>query len=133
MLIRVLYVSEIADAVSAADVSRLVAHAQRKNRQLDLTGALLVCDEHFVQALEGDERAVTRMMEAIAVDGRHHNLVMKGRVPIIRRLFATWDMAFIDDMQCKPALLNLLANRTTPEEFLEVLISWLEDRKNAPY
>ena len=51
MLVRVLCVSSVAAGMTSDGMERLVASAQRRNRQLDLTGALLNGDGRFVQAL----------------------------------------------------------------------------------
>ena len=50
---RLLYVSEsrIDEADAQSVVSQIVAHAQLKNAQLGLTGALIFTGEHFAQVL----------------------------------------------------------------------------------
>jgi len=132
MLVRVLYVSEVCLGITADDIDRLVANARRRNRQLDLTGALLVCDGHFAQALEGQELLVEETMRKIARDVRHRDLRVQQRAVITQRLFADWDMAFIDNTRCDDAFRGLLAGHLAPEAFLAAMEAWIQERKTAP-
>lgn len=132
MLLRVLYVSAIAEGVSRSDIERLTASARRRNRQLDLTGALLVCDGHFVQALEGRESAVGEVMRKISMDHRHHRLEIRDRSLITRRLFADWDMALVDDMRCLAGVRDLIAQRSSVDDFLAAMAAWVDERRTAP-
>lgn len=132
MLVRTVYVSKTAPELVAGDIERLIAGARRRNRQLDLTGALLVCDGHFAQALEGQADAVDGMMAKIAHDARHHDLRVQERVAIERRMFADWDMAFVDDSRCYTPVQDLLHGRVSPRQFLHSLQGWVEERREAP-
>lgn len=132
MLMRVLYVSAIAPGLLAADIQRLVASARRRNRQLDLTGALLICDGHFVQALEGREEAVDNMMLRIAADPRHSDLLIKQRAPIRLRMFADWDMALVDDFRCRGPLQRVVDGSSPPEQLLEAIRGWVNEQREAP-
>jgi hypothetical protein len=132
MLVRVPYVSVINDRVSKADIERIVATSQRRNRQRDLTGALTVCDGHFAQLLEGEEIHVEETMRKIAVDARHRDIVVRDRSFQSKRLFGSWDMAFIDQARCENDVRELLAQRCTVEQFIGAMAAWIEDEKTAP-
>jgi hypothetical protein len=132
MLMRVLYVSVIAPGLLAADIQRLVASARRRNRQLDLTGALLICNGHFVQALEGREEAVASMMRSIAQDPRHSDLLVKEQAPITLRMFADWDMALVDNSQCHDPLQRVIDGSAPPATLLEAIRGWVNEQKEAP-
>ena len=133
MLVRVLYISEVSPGVTALDIDRLVAHARRRNRQLDLTGALLACDGHFAQVLEGHEVLLEEMMRKIAVDTRHRDLRVLERTVIRQRLFSDWDMAFVDESRCGDDFRNLLAGDLAPGGFMMAMGAWIEDYKTAPF
>lgn len=133
MLLRVLYTSVIGDGVSTADVHRLVAGAQRRNRQLDLTGALLVCDGQFAQALEGQALAVEETMRRIAVDPRHHTLLVHQREVITRRLFSNWAMGLINDSRCDESFRHLRDGRGEPAEFLTSMAEWIDGQNLLPH
>ena len=132
MLVRVLYVSKISAGVSEKDIERIVSTSQLRNRQRDLTGALMVCDGHFAQVLEGDEIHVEETMRKIAVDPRHHDLVVRDRTAEAKRLFARWDMAFVDPGRCEKDVFELLARQRTPVQFIAEMAVWIEEDKSAP-
>lgn len=132
MLIRVLYISSIGEGVSASEIDRLVASARRRNRQLDVTGALLVCDGRFAQVLEGQEILVEELMRKIALDRRHHDVLVRERRSIARRLFADWDLAFIDESRCEQWFLALRDGTLVPDAFMAAMSAWVEEQKAAP-
>jgi len=132
MLVRVLYISEVSPGVTASDIDRLVAHARRRNRQLDLTGALLACDGHFAQVLEGQEVLVENLMRKIGMDSRHCNLRVQERDVITHRLFADWDMAWVDEARCSDDFRNLLDGQLAPGGFMMAMGAWIEEHKSAP-
>ena len=133
MLIRVMYVSTIASDLGVDAITRLVAAAQRRNRQFDLTGALLKCDGHFAQVLEGREEEVNRMMARISADPRHSDLHITHCGSISRRQFPDWDMAFIISLDCGSDVLGYLDKSVTPEQFMEAMVRYVEDKKQAPF
>lgn len=133
MLIRVMYVSTIASDLGVEAIARLVAAAQRRNRQLDLTGALLKCDGHFAQVLEGRDEEVEKMMAKITADPRHSDMRVTHCGPISRRQFSDWDMAFIISPDCGSDVLGYLDKSVSPEQFIEAMVRYVEDKKEAPF
>jgi len=101
MLVRVFYVSEIADDVSDLDVQVILGASQINNRRTDVTGMLVQSDGHFAQLLEGREEAVDAIMARIARDHRHRGLRVLLREPTTTRQFARWAMGLRrrDDVQ----------------------------------
>jgi hypothetical protein len=75
------------------DLGELFSQARSNNKRSGLTGALLLTDQCFVQALEGDEATVQRLFRRIAADDRHEavSVIESGDVP--RRVFSRWSMA----------------------------------------
>lgn len=67
--------------------------ARSKNKQAGITGALLVTDHWFVQALEGDESAVQRLYEHICDDARHDEVTVIESTAVDARVFSRWAMA----------------------------------------
>lgn len=132
MLIRMVYVSTIQPGLTVHAMARLVAAAQRRNRQLDLTGALLKCDGHFAQVLEGREAEVTAVMARISEDSRHSELHVHHCGFITRRLFADWDMAFIVSTACGADVLGYLQKDVAPEPFVEALVRYVDDKRALP-
>lgn len=76
-----------------AELGRLFSTARSNNKKRDVTGALLITQDCFVQTLEGDESVVQALFRRISTDRRHEQvqLLESGAVP--GRVFARWAMA----------------------------------------
>lgn len=83
--------------ISADDRSTALADifsvARSRNKQSGVTGALLVTEGWFVQALEGDEATVRRLYEHICEDARHDQVTLIESVAVDDRVFPRWAMA----------------------------------------
>lgn len=93
---RLLYVSEshISQSDAATTVLAIVKHAEIKNDQIGVTGALIFTGQHFAQVLEGPADAISLLMDNIFNDARHSNILIACKAPIISRLFPDWTMAY---------------------------------------
>lgn len=67
--------------------------ARSKNKKAGVTGALLVTDHWFVQALEGDEATVTALFDQISSDPRHERVSVVESGLVDGRTFPRWSMA----------------------------------------
>ena len=65
----------------------------KNNRRDHVTGCLAHPDGHFVQVIEGTSNRVTSLLDRLAIDTRHTDLVVLGRWLTPSRLFSTWAMA----------------------------------------
>lgn len=75
MLTTVIYRSYICESITFVSLEKMVAAANFKNEQADVTGILLFNGRHFFQLLEGPEDSVLKIYNSICTDDRHHNLV----------------------------------------------------------
>jgi len=75
MLTTILYRSHLHDHVPIKTLEDMVAKANSKNKNFDVTGILLFDGLHFFQLLEGPRDAVQGIYQRICQDARHHNLV----------------------------------------------------------
>lgn len=75
MLTTLIYRSHICDHVPVKIVEEMVAAANKKNSQEDVTGILLFNGTHFFQLLEGPEESVFKLYNRICEDDRHYNVV----------------------------------------------------------
>lgn len=66
--------------------------SQVRNSAVDVTGALLVCNGWFVQALEGPMQAVLQTYGRITRDPRHEEAKVIQAIPTQERHFAGWSM-----------------------------------------
>lgn len=71
--------------------------SRRRNPELEITGALMLRDGCFIQALEGPMAAVEAVFERICRDERHGAVTLLELTPIDRRGFGDWAMAWIDE------------------------------------
>ena len=72
--------------------------ARSNNKQAGITGALLVTDHWFVQALEGDEPAVQKLYEHIRGDARHDEVTVIESTEVDGRVFSRWAMAEVSKL-----------------------------------
>lgn len=87
------------DRVPAEDreneLGALFASSRSNNEKRNITGALLVTENWFVQVLEGDEVAVRSLFASIESDPRHDRVELLFEGPVDDRVFAHWSMAKI--------------------------------------
>lgn len=127
MLIRVFYISEIADSVTDVDVQVILGAAQINNRRLDVTGMLLQGNGYFAQVLEGRIEVVRALVAKIRRDQRHRALRILLEETIVTRQFPRWSMGLLrrDDMTDSLRALHLDGCATQEEagRLLQVLMS----------
>ena len=75
MLTTIIYRSHICKNVAFQSVTDMVAAANVKNDQADVTGILLFNGTHFFQMIEGPEETVLSIYQHICQDKRHYNIV----------------------------------------------------------
>ncbi len=74
-----------------------MAGARARNRTIGVTGMLVFHDGTFLQALEGEQRAVNEMFASIQSDARHRDITVLHRGPgLEQRVFGDWPMGFAD-------------------------------------
>ena len=77
----------------AAALADIFEVARWKNDALDVTGALLIWQDVFVQVLEGDESVVRTLYATIHADHRHDHVALLDAGSVPERVFAGWSMA----------------------------------------
>lgn len=78
-----------------AALADLLTKARSNNSSAGITGALLLTDHYFVQALEGDETAVRDLYDRIRQDHRHDQVALLETQMVAERVFSRWAMAEI--------------------------------------
>lgn len=91
--------------------AEILAVAQTRNAELNITGALLSSPLWFAQVLEGEAAAVEALYAQIARDPRHRDLRLLSLRPAARRAFARWSMAHAGDAPA--ALIRRALNQWT--------------------
>jgi hypothetical protein len=125
-----------------AELGRLFTQARSRNKARQVTGALLLSGDSFVQVLEGDEAVVRGLYDTIAGDPRHGSVTLLEAAVVPQRRFARWAMARVSDDEERdiPLIAHVdgispAAGRpTTPEqeEVLEVMRDALRSAMPSP-
>jgi hypothetical protein len=85
--------SRIAAEDAKPELGAIFATARRNNKRLGVTGALIISDDAFAQALEGEEPVVRELYETICRDPRHEGVTLIGAEAVAERVFGRWAMA----------------------------------------
>ena len=75
-----------------AMLNGILLQARRNNARDDLTGALIVRADLYLQLLEGPEAAVNDAYARIARDNRHLGVTRITASPVHERMFPAWTM-----------------------------------------
>jgi len=82
----------LAETEQDVEIDKIIRTAVRHNREVGLTGLLLVYRRWFIQALEGPAEAVMTTYNQILLDSRHQGAVVLGAGPAPTRKFSKWAM-----------------------------------------
>lgn len=95
-LFRILYRSRCAisgsDPCVEAEIEQILRQSEVANARAGLTGALLLTQSTFVQALEGPGEALEATFERICCDLRHSEVQLLEFTRIEERTFGEWSM-----------------------------------------
>lgn len=89
--------SRIPDDQESAEFGRILSTSRANNAGRGLTGALMVYDHWFAQALEGPRDAVLALFEVIKADPRHDAVSVREQGMVPGRVFARWAMAHVGE------------------------------------
>lgn len=104
MLVRLLYASRAAQAVTPALVDSILAQARAHNPALGITGILCHCGDTFMQVLEGGRDAVNLLYTRIGRDPRHRDLAVLHFEEVLERRFAGWTMGQVNMAKVNPSI-----------------------------
>ena len=85
--------SRISPADRPGALADIFREARTNNEVAGITGALLITDHWFVQALEGGVSEVQALYERISRDARHENVTLIEADHVPARVFSRWAMA----------------------------------------
>jgi len=105
MLVRCLYASRAARALSGEVLDSILAQSCKKNPALGITGMLCYTNEVFVQVIEGGRNEVCELYNSIVRDARHVDVRLLVYEEIAERRFGNWSMGQVNIGQINPALL----------------------------
>lgn len=93
-MIRLSYISQASWQLSDEELNSLLETCRANNRACDVTGVLYYGNDMFLQVLEGPQGAVEQIFRRIRKDRRHHDIHLIEKIPIDRRRFGDFNMAF---------------------------------------
>ena len=110
---RLIYASAVTIPPQDLDdsVSAIIQASIRNNRQVSVTGLLLIHEGCFVQALEGPTEAVLDTYGRIQADPRHAEARVLQAGPAAAREFGDWNMCARRMSPADDAILDALAQR----------------------
>ena len=77
------------------EIEKILDEANENNSRSDITGKLIYRGGIFVQLLEGEKDRINSLLGRILLDnGRHENLRVLFKQPLIERVFPNWSMAY---------------------------------------
>lgn len=103
-MFELIYMSAASPTMTSAKARDIAEQSQMNNALADISGVLVFDGTSFAQILEGDEAAVRRLLDIIAVDDRHSNLSVLAQGATSGRSFAGWTMAYNDNSNMKHLL-----------------------------
>jgi hypothetical protein len=108
------------------EVDRIVAVSRPRNRDLDVTGALLFTGTHFVQLLEGPPDSVAELQESIFRDARHEQVITIHNDDEDRE-FLGWSLAYAGPSRlvAKVVADGIAESEQNPTRGSDILVSLL--------
>jgi hypothetical protein len=95
MLIRLLYLSRAAGAITGTVTGSILEFARVNNKLEGITGVLCQGQGLFIQILEGERRPVNRLYNKLIKDKRHQDIELVSLEEIKERKFSNWSMAHV--------------------------------------
>jgi len=105
MLVRLLYASRTADAVTHEVIESILAQSRKHNPELGITGILCDGGDVYMQVLEGGRDAVNGLYNKIVCDKRHRDVVLLHYEEVTERRFAGWTMGQVNLAKVNPSTL----------------------------
>ncbi len=93
--VRLTYVSTRAGSVTDEDVQQIVAHANRANRGIGVTGCLWGGRTRFLHVIEGPAAVVEALFRRISLDPRHASPRLLAYARPANVKFGPWNMGYV--------------------------------------
>ena len=111
MLVRLLYASRAAKALTPDVIESILASSRKTNPALGVTGLLCHSDEIFMQVLEGGRDTVNHLYSPICSDSRHRDVIVLHYEEITERRFSNWTMGQVNLDRVNPSILLKYSER----------------------
>ncbi|WP_373505546.1 BLUF domain-containing protein [Aestuariivirga sp.] len=118
MLVRCVYASRAATALSPAMIEDILEKSRSRNPANGITGILCYSADVFIQVLEGGRDEVCELYNSIVRDDRHANVRLLVFEEIRERKFCNWTMGHVDLYRINPGLLLKYHERAVLNPFV---------------
>jgi Sensors of blue-light using FAD len=117
MLVRLLYASRAAEAVTQDIIESILRSSRQHNPELGITGVLCHGGDVYMQVLEGGRDAVNELYNKIVRDDRHRDIALLHYQEVAERKFAGWTMGQVNLTKVNPSLLLKYSDRPVLDPF----------------
>lgn len=102
-LVELCYTSKTVEPFTDENISKLLEIAAANNLKNDISSFLFYNEQQntFIHIIEGDERAVRRLMGKISKDIKHSEIILRSKYQIRKRSFGSFPMLFRSDEQLR--------------------------------
>lgn len=111
MLVRLLYASRSAQALTPEVIEDILTASRKSNPALGVTGLLCHSGDIFMQVLEGGRDTVSALYNKISADPRHTDVVLLHFEEVTERRFAGWTMGQVNLSRVNPSILLKYSER----------------------
>ena len=91
MLKSICYISNKNSNIIGEHLDKLLHSIISRNNSLNITGVLLLQNDHFFQIMEGDSEIIDEIFRKIEDDERHHGMIKLLDQPISDRIFEDYE------------------------------------------
>lgn len=117
MLVRLLYASRAAAAVTQEIIESILRSSREHNPALGVTGVLCHGGDVYMQVLEGGRTPVNELYNKIVRDPRHKEVVLLYYVEVSERHFAGWTMGQVNLSKVNPSTLLKYSDKPVLDPF----------------
>ena len=100
-LTSLLYISTATTKHSEEELLKILEVSRSNNLKAGITGVLCSGGGHFIQVIEGPQKAVLESYLSILDDTRHKDCLLIGMAPLKERNFEKWSMGYIQASEDK--------------------------------
>jgi hypothetical protein len=112
-LVRLIYASRFCSSkYDPSELAKIHESALKNNSGLNVTGALVFGNDHFLQCIEGESEAVNDLYRKISRDPRHDRPTLLGYEHISERSFVDWSMKMVMLTEKKLSLVKRFSTKT---------------------
>ena len=95
MLYHLTYRSIAIPEITIEQIEDILKTARNFNSKNEVSGCLVFSKGYFIQLLEGSKDTIKELMDNIDRDKRHTNIDILSEGKSEKRIFDTWDMAYL--------------------------------------